>query len=55
MKSQGSFERKFGKYAIKNLSLVLIICYAFGYLFEWIYPDFLHFLYLNPYKIIFRG
>lgn len=55
MKSQGSFERKLGKYAIKNLSLVLIICYAFGYLFEWIYPDFLHFLYLNPYKIIFRG
>ena len=55
MKSQGSFERKFGKYAIKNLSLVLIICYAFGYLFEWIYPDFLHFLYLNPYKIIFQG
>lgn len=55
MNSQGSFERKFGKYAIKNLSLVLIICYAFGYLFEWIYPDFLHFLYLNPYKIIFRG
>ena len=55
MKSQGSFERKFGKYAIKNLSLVLIICYAFGYLFEWIYPDFLYFLYLNAYKIIFRG
>lgn len=55
MKSQGSFERKFGKYAIKNLSLVLIICYAFGYLFEWIYPNFLHFLYLNPYKIIFQG
>ena len=45
----------FGRYASENLALVLSICYAFGYLFEWIYPDFLHFLYLNPYKIIFRG
>ena len=26
-----SFERKFGKYAIKNLSLVLVLCYALGY------------------------
>lgn len=55
MKSRGSFERRFGKYAIKNLSLVLIICYAFGYLFQMIWPEFLQFLYLNPYKIIFKG
>jgi len=55
MKSRGSFERKFGKYAIRNLSLVLIICYAFGYLFEMIYPSFLHYLYLNPYEIVFHG
>ncbi|MDO4303328.1 MAG: hypothetical protein Q4D94_05380 [Bacillota bacterium] len=55
MKSRGSFERKFGKYAIRNLSLVLIICYAFGYLFEMIYPNFLHYLYLNPYEIVFHG
>ncbi len=46
------FERKFGKYAIKNLSLVLIICYACGYLFRFLYPDFLSYLYLNPYEII---
>lgn len=55
MKSRGSFERKFGKYAIKNLSLMLIICYGFGYLFQMIYPDFLQYLYLNPYQIVFRG
>ncbi|MCM1125514.1 MAG: derlin [Lachnospiraceae bacterium] len=55
MKSRGSFERRFGKYAIKNLSLVLIICYGFGYLFEMLYPEFLQYLYLNPYLIIFRG
>lgn len=50
-----SFEKRFGKYAIKNLSLMLILCYACGYLFEWIYPDLLHYLYLNPYEIVFHG
>lgn len=28
------FERKFGKYAIKHLQLILITCYAVGYLLE---------------------
>ena len=28
------FERKFGKYAIRNLSFVLIICYAAGYVLQ---------------------
>lgn len=46
------FEKKFGKYAIKNLSLILIICYACGYLFRFLYPDLLFYLYLNPYEII---
>ncbi len=55
MKSPGNFEKKFGKYAVKNLSLVLILCYAFGYLFQWIYPDLLSYLYLNPYEIVFHG
>lgn len=55
MRSKGSFERRFGKYAVKNLSLMLIICYGFGYLFQMIYSDFLQYLYLNPYQIIFRG
>lgn len=55
MKSVSNFEKKFGKYAIKNLSLMLIMCYACGYLFQWIHPDFLSYLYLNPYDIIFRG
>ncbi len=32
MKFTSNFEKKFGKYAVKNLSLVLIICYACGYL-----------------------
>ena len=31
------FERKFGKYAIPNISLYLIICYAVGYLLSLIH------------------
>lgn len=48
------FERRFGKYAIQNLSLMLIICYAFGYLIQMVNPGFLDFLTLNPY-LVFRG
>lgn len=47
------FESKFGKYAIKNLSLILVICYAVGYLISMIRPlePVLSFLTLNPYAI----
>ncbi len=47
-------ERKLGRYAIRNITLYLIICYAFGYLIQIVNPDFLNYLTLNPYKI-FRG
>ncbi|MBO4899960.1 MAG: hypothetical protein J5509_06685 [Lachnospiraceae bacterium] len=46
------FERRFGKYAIRNLPLVMIICYAVGYMIRYINPDFLMYLNLDPYKII---
>lgn len=49
------FEKKFGKYAIKNISLALILCYACGYLISWINPTFLNYLTLNPYEIVFHG
>lgn len=55
MKPMSNFEKKFGKYAIQNLSLILILCYGCGYLLNWIYPNFLQYLYLNPYEIIFHG
>ncbi len=51
-KRMSNFEKKFGKYAIKNLSLILIMCYACGYLMKWINPGFFTYLYLNPYEII---
>lgn len=46
------FEKKFGKYAIRNISLYMIVCYAFGYIIELINPEFLMMLALDPYKII---
>lgn len=49
-----NFEKKFGRYAIRNISLVLIMCYAFGYLISIVNPLFLTYLTLNPYQII-RG
>lgn len=55
MKFTSNFEKKFGKYAIRNLSLVLIICYACGYVFELTAPGIFQYLYLNPYMILFHG
>ncbi|MFG6356611.1 MAG: hypothetical protein K1W26_07300 [Acetatifactor sp.] len=47
-----NFEKKFGKYAIKNISLMLILCYAVGYVIQLIGGGFLSFLTLDPYKIL---
>lgn len=49
------FEKKFGKYAIQNISLVLILCYVAGYIIHLINGSFLSYLTLNPYEIIFHG
>ena len=46
------FEARFGKYAIKNLSLVMIICYAIGYMIQLLSPGLLEYMYLNPFEII---
>ena len=48
------FERKFGKYAIRNLSLVLIICYGIGYIIQRNDATIALFDYftLNPYLIL---
>ncbi len=47
-----SFEKKFGKYAIKNISFVLVICYAIGYVIEFLMPNLIWYLTLNPYAIL---
>ncbi len=45
-------ERKFGKYAIRNITLYLIACYAFGYVIQLINPAIVQYLTLNPYWIL---
>ncbi|WP_408071010.1 hypothetical protein [Butyrivibrio sp. JL13D10] len=51
-----NFEKKFGKYAIKNLTIVLIICYIIGYIFTFapVGSGILEYLTLNPAAIL-RG
>lgn len=46
------WEKKFGKYAIPNLTYILIGCYVAGYLFTWIAPSIMNYLTLNPYAIL---
>ena len=46
------WERKFGKYAIPNLTVILIACYVVGYILNWLAPGVLDLLTLNPYKVL---
>jgi hypothetical protein len=51
-------ERKYGKYAISNLSLILVMCYVAGYIFQYLVPmifqgvSIIEWISLNPYKIL---
>ena len=45
-------ERKFGKYAVRDLSLKLIILYLAGYAIFYINPQILYYMTLNPYAIV---
>lgn len=46
------WEKKWGKYAIPNITMYLIICYAFGYILQWTNSSFLAYLTLDPYEIL---
>ena len=46
------FEKKFGKYAISNLTAILIMCYVAGYIIQFVNSDLLLLLTLDPYKIL---
>lgn len=46
------FEKKFGKYAIPNLTNILIACYALGYLLWYLFPQAITYLSLDPYAIL---
>jgi len=45
-------ERKYGRYAIKNLSVIMIGVYAFGFILSLTAKNALDFLLLDPYKIL---
>lgn len=45
-------ERKFGKYAISNLTLYLIIGYVIGYIINMFNPNLYEYLTFNPYYIV---
>ncbi len=47
-------ERKFGKYAIDNLTMYIIITYVVGYLITFLMPNVLTYLILEP-KLILQG
>lgn len=47
-------ERKFGRYALSNLSLYMVITYAAGYLIEFAAPVMVQYLTLEP-ALILRG
>lgn len=46
------FEKKFGKYAIQNITLILILCYVAGYVIRLINPNLVLYLTLDPYRIL---
>lgn len=45
-------ERKYGKYALNNLPMIIIILYAIGYTLMVLQPGFLNYLTLEPYDIL---
>ncbi len=50
-KKKKNFREVMEKYAIPNLSLVIILCYGFGYILQYVNAGFLDYLTLNPYAI----
>ncbi|MDE7325002.1 MAG: rhomboid family intramembrane serine protease [Lachnospiraceae bacterium] len=52
MKFIYKLERKFGRYSIRNLSFVLICCYAIGYVLQLVGSQILSLFTLNPYLIL---
>ena len=46
------FEKRFGRYAISNLTAILIMCYVAGYILQFVNDDLLLLLTLDPYRIL---
>ena len=54
MKLLNKLERKFGKYAINNLTLYLMIAYAIGYIVNLFNPVLYSYLELEP-QLVMQG
>lgn len=55
MKLLRNMERRFGRYAIRNLSMVVIMTYVIGYIMQFAAPGALNYLTLDPYMIFRQG
>ena len=55
MKFFNKMERKFGKYAIPNLTMVIICCFVIGYILQILAPDVYEKLLLIPYNVVKSG
>lgn len=47
-------ERKYGKFAIPNLTTILIICFVIGYIMQIVQDDVIYYINLNP-ELIMKG
>lgn len=54
MNWMNKMERKFGRYAIHNLTVVLLVCYGVGFAVSYIMPELLYYFTLEP-GLILRG
>lgn len=45
-------ERKYGKFAIPNLTVILVVCFIVGYMIQIFAPDAIEIINLNPEKIM---
>jgi hypothetical protein len=52
MKFLSKIERKLGKYAIPNLSLVMILCFTLGYILQIVWPNVYVKLIFIPYNVV---
>ena len=48
-------EKKFGRYAIPNVTLYLILLYGIGYVLQLVNPEVMSLMALDFYQILFHG
>ena len=54
MRLINKLERKYGRFGISNLTLYIILCYVVGYVLQFVRPELLSYLRLEP-GLILQG